>query len=108
MRSGLIFWSVLTVCFVQSVKCDKMNSFAKALSGEVEHSHDSWAGHALDPWAGPTGPFNPEEESGWLENSEEDMAWKVGLEILEYCTYLDVHEKSNCMQLFFRTNLLFV
>ena len=85
-----------------------MNSFAKALSGGVEHSHDSWAGHALDPWTGLTGPFNPEEESGWLENNEEDMARKVGLEILEYCTYLDVHEKSNCMQLFFRTNLLFV
>ena len=48
-----------------------------------------------------------EKESGWLETSDSDMAWKVGLEILEYCTELDVHEKSNCMQLLFQTNLLF-
>ena len=48
-----------------------------------------------------------EKESGWLETSDSDMAWKVGLEILEYCTELDVHEKSNCMQFLFQTNLLF-
>ena len=48
-----------------------------------------------------------EKESGWLETSDADMAWKVGLEILEYCTELDVHEKSNCMQFLFQTNLLF-
>ena len=53
------------------------------------------------------GPLTPRKENGWLENNDEDMAWKVGLEILEYCTELDVHEKSNCMQFLFQTNLLF-
>ena len=32
---------------------------------------------------------------------------KIGLKILEYCTDLNVHEKSNCMQFLFQINLIF-
>ena len=108
MRTSFTFWSVLTICFVQRLNCERTNSFQKALSSGLEHSQDLWAGHSLNSWGGSTSPLNPEKESGWLENSDDDMAWKVGLEILEHCMDLNVHEKSNCMQFFFQTNLLFV
>ena len=106
MRTRFTFWSALTIYFVQKLNCERTNSFEKALSKGLEHSQD--LEDSLNSWAGSTGPLNPEKESGWLENSDDDMAWKVGLEILEHCMDLNVHEKSNCMQFFFQTNLLFV
>ena len=36
MRSSFIFWSVLTICTIETVNCE--NSFAKALSRGLEHS----------------------------------------------------------------------
>ena len=50
--------------------------------------------------------INPGKENGWLETSAENLAWKIGLKILEYCTDLDVHGKSNCMQFLFQTKLI--
>ena len=98
MRSSFICWSsALTICLIQSVSGE--NIFEKALRRGLEHSHGAWVG--------PIGSGNPEKEIGWRENSYDDLAWKVALEVLEYCTDLDVHEKSDCMQVFFQTNLLF-
>ena len=97
MRSSFIFWSVFTTGFVQSLNGE--NIFEKALRRGLEHSHDSWVA--------PTNSFNPEKEIGWRENSYDDLGWKLGLEVLEYCMDLNIHEKSNCMQVFFQTNLLF-
>ena len=97
MRSSLIFWSVFTTGFVQSFKGD--NIFKKALRRGLEHSHSSWVASI--------GSINPDKEIEWRENSYDDLGWKLGLEVLEYCTDLDVHEKSDCMQFFFQTNLLF-
>ena len=36
MRSSFIFWSVLTICTLQTVNCE--NAFAKALSRGLDHS----------------------------------------------------------------------
>ena len=51
--------------------------------------------------------INPGKENGWLETSAENLAWKIGLKILEYCTDKEIHEKSNCMQFLLQTNLVF-
>ena len=42
--------------------------------------------------------FNQKNVTAYLE--------EIGLKILEYCTDLYVHEKSNCMQFFFQTKLI--
>ena len=97
MRLSFIFWSAFTISFVQSF--DGENIFEKALRRGLEHSHDSWVA--------PTVSFNPEKEIEWHDNSYADLQWRIGLELLEYCTDLEVHEKSDCMQVFFQTNLLF-
>ena len=128
MRFNFIFWSVFTISIVEIVKCWKTNYLTKVLNGELNHSQSehiyenpieskdkTYDVMALtdneidekdrDSWISRPDLYkaiNSRKEIGWLETSTENLAWKIGLKILEYCTDLYVNQKTNCMQFYFK------